>query len=94
MYEIVMRNIFDIFVVLILKQEIYLLVFVDVIYLIGCCDFLFLIVKVVFVIGVDGVMVEVYFDFFVVFLDFVQQMDIFEFEKWLNELKLMMKVKV
>lgn len=42
---------------------------VDVMYSIGCKDIMLLIVKVVLVVGVDGVMVEVYLDLFVVFSD-------------------------
>lgn len=70
-YECVICNILDILVVLILKKEMYLLVVVDVMYLIGCKDLLLLCVKVVIVIGVDVVMVEVYSDLVVVLLDLV-----------------------
>lgn len=42
---------------------------VDVMYSIGRKDIMLLIVKVVLVVGVDGVMVEVYLDFFVVLSD-------------------------
>lgn len=71
MYERVTCNMFDIFVVLILKKEIYLFVVVDVMYFIGWRDFFLLIVKVVMVIGVDVIMVEVYFDLVVVLFDVV-----------------------
>lgn len=70
-FEIFIRFILDILVVLVVKEFLYLLIIVDFLYLVGRREFVIFLVKVVYVVGVDGIMVEVYFELDKVFLDFV-----------------------
>ncbi|WP_102422693.1 bifunctional 3-deoxy-7-phosphoheptulonate synthase/chorismate mutase [Bacillus amyloliquefaciens] len=92
-YETATRNTLDISAVPILKQETHLPVFVDVTHSTGRRDLLLPTAKAALAIGADGVMAEVHPDPSVALSDSAQQMDIPEFEKWLNELKPMLKVK-
>lgn len=68
-YEIVICNMFDLSVVLLMKKLIYFFVIVDLSYGIGIWDFVLLMVCVGVVSGVDGMIVEIYFDFVNVWLD-------------------------
>lgn len=68
-FEIYIRNILDLSVILVVKKFSYLLVIVDLSYVVGklwMVDFLF---KVVIVVGVDGLIIEVYNDLVYVFCD-------------------------
>ncbi|ARV99839.1 bifunctional 3-deoxy-7-phosphoheptulonate synthase/chorismate mutase [Bacillus subtilis] len=91
-YETATRNTLDISAVPILKQETHLPVFVDVTHSTGRRDLLLPTAKAALAIGADGVMAEVHPDPSVALSDSAQQMAIPEFEKWLNELKPMVKV--
>lgn len=68
-YEKVYCNIFDINVLVMLKEKIYLLVIVDFSYGIGFCCFVDKIVLVLVVVGVDGIIMEVYYELEKVFSD-------------------------
>lgn len=86
-YETATRNTLDISAVPILKQETHLPVFVDVTHSTGRRDLLLPTAKAALAIGADGVMAEVHPDPSVALSDSAQQMDIPQFEKWLDALR-------
>lgn len=69
MYEIVMCNIFDLSVVFLIKKLSYFLIIVDLSYGVGIWDLVLLMVWVGVVLGVDGLIVEIYLDLVNVWLD-------------------------
>ncbi|MBH0170900.1 bifunctional 3-deoxy-7-phosphoheptulonate synthase/chorismate mutase [Fictibacillus sp. 18YEL24] len=85
-YERATRNTLDITAVPILKQETHLPVFVDVTHSTGRKDLLLPAAKAAFAIGADGVMAEVHPDPAVALSDAAQQMNIEEFQKFVEEL--------
>ncbi|WP_243291052.1 bifunctional 3-deoxy-7-phosphoheptulonate synthase/chorismate mutase [Bacillus sp. FJAT-47783] len=92
-YERATRNTLDISAVPILKQETHLPVFVDVTHSTGRRDLLLPTAKAALAIGSDGVMVEVHPDPAVALSDSAQQMDIDQFNQFMQELKPLAKVK-
>ncbi|ANC78172.1 chorismate mutase [Fictibacillus phosphorivorans] len=85
-YERATRNTLDITAVPILKQETHLPVFVDVTHSTGRKDLLLPAAKAAFAIGADGVMAEVHPDPAVALSDAAQQMNIEEFQEFVEEL--------
>ncbi|MFZ3589409.1 bifunctional 3-deoxy-7-phosphoheptulonate synthase/chorismate mutase [Bacillus sp. DJP31] len=92
-YERATRNTLDISAVPILKQETHLPVFVDVTHSTGRRDLLLPAAKAALAIGADGVMAEVHPDPAVALSDSAQQMDIDQFNHFLNELQAFHGVK-
>lgn len=92
-YEKATRNTLDISAVPILKQETHLPVFVDVTHSTGRRDLLLPTAKAALAIGADGVMAEVHPDPAVALSDSAQQMDIEQFNHFIEELKPLAKVK-
>lgn len=86
-YERATRNTLDISAVPILKQETHLPVIVDVTHSTGRRDLLLPTAKAALAIGADAVMVEVHPDPAVALSDSNQQMDIPQFENFMNELR-------
>lgn len=86
-YERATRNTLDISAVPILKQETHLPVVVDVTHSTGRRDLLLPTAKAALAIGADAVMVEVHPDPAVALSDSNQQMDIPQFENFMNELR-------
>ncbi|ASK63794.1 chorismate mutase [Virgibacillus phasianinus] len=86
-YEKATRNTLDISAVPILKQETHLPVVVDVTHSTGRKDLLFPTAKAALAIGADAVMAEVHPDPAVALSDSAQQMDIAEFNTFINDLK-------
>jgi 3-deoxy-7-phosphoheptulonate synthase / chorismate mutase len=91
-YERATRNTLDISAVPILKQETHLPVFVDVTHSTGRRDLLVPTAKAALAIGADGVMAEVHPDPAVALSDSAQQMDFDQFDKFMTELKPLLKV--
>jgi 3-deoxy-7-phosphoheptulonate synthase/chorismate mutase len=85
-YERATRNTLDITAVPILKQETHLPVLVDVTHSTGRKDLLLPAAKAALAIGADGVMTEVHPDPAVALSDAAQQMNISEFEHFVEEL--------
>ncbi|GGB48037.1 bifunctional 3-deoxy-7-phosphoheptulonate synthase/chorismate mutase [Fictibacillus barbaricus] len=85
-YERATRNTLDITAVPILKQETHLPVFVDVTHSTGRKDLLLPAAKAALAIGADGVMAEVHPDPAVALSDAAQQMNIEEFERFVEKL--------
>ena len=85
-YERATRNTLDITAVPILKQETHLPVFVDVTHSTGRKDLLLPAAKAALAIGADGVMTEVHPDPAVALSDAAQQMNIDEFESFVEQL--------
>lgn len=92
-YEKATRNTLDISAVPILKQETHLPVFVDVTHSTGRKDLLLPTAKAALAVGADGVMAEVHPDPAVALSDSAQQMNIEEFDHWINELRPLVKQK-
>ncbi|WLR60856.1 bifunctional 3-deoxy-7-phosphoheptulonate synthase/chorismate mutase [Guptibacillus hwajinpoensis] len=86
-YEKATRNTLDITAVPILKQETHLPVLVDVTHSTGRKDLLFPAAKAGLAIGADGIMVEVHPDPAVALSDAAQQLDIPQYEQFVNDLK-------
>ncbi|MFY4774559.1 bifunctional 3-deoxy-7-phosphoheptulonate synthase/chorismate mutase [Metabacillus sp. RGM 3146] len=86
-YEKATRNTLDISAVPILKQETHLPVFVDVTHSTGRRDLLLPTAKAALAIGADGVMAEVHPDPAVALSDSAQQMNIDQFNDWINALR-------
>ncbi|MCK6258778.1 bifunctional 3-deoxy-7-phosphoheptulonate synthase/chorismate mutase [Fictibacillus sp. KIGAM418] len=86
-YEKATRNTLDISAVPILKMETHLPVFVDVTHSTGRRDLLLPITKAALAIGADGVMAEVHPDPAVALSDSAQQMNIDQFNEWINALR-------
>ncbi|TLS39083.1 bifunctional 3-deoxy-7-phosphoheptulonate synthase/chorismate mutase [Pseudalkalibacillus caeni] len=86
-YEKATRNTLDITSVPILKQETHLPVFVDVTHSTGRRDLLLPAAKAGLAIGADGIMVEVHPDPAVALSDSAQQLDINQFNKFMDEIK-------
>ncbi|MFM1654375.1 bifunctional 3-deoxy-7-phosphoheptulonate synthase/chorismate mutase [Brevibacillus sp. B_LB10_24] len=85
-YEKATRNTLDISAVPLLKQETHLPVFVDVTHSTGRRDLLLPTAKAGFAVGADGVMVEVHPDPDVALSDAKQQLNIPQFNEFLDEL--------
>lgn len=85
-YETATRNTLDISAVPILKQETHLPVFVDVTHSTGRRDLLLPAAKAALAIGADAVMAEVHPDPAVALSDSAQQMDISQFNQFVDEL--------
>lgn len=77
-YEIVYWNIMDINVIVMFKEKMYFLVIVDFFYGIGLCCYVDKIVLVFIMVGVDGVIMEVYEQFEKAFLDGQQMLSFLE----------------
>ncbi len=86
-YEKATRNTLDISAVPILKQETHLPVFVDVTHSTGRRDLLLPAAKAALAIGADGVMAEVHPDPSVALSDSAQQMDIPQFNEFIEALR-------
>ncbi|WP_257352232.1 bifunctional 3-deoxy-7-phosphoheptulonate synthase/chorismate mutase [Pseudalkalibacillus decolorationis] len=86
-YEKATRNTLDISAVPILKQETHLPVFVDVTHSTGRRDLLIPTAKAALAIGADGVMAEVHPDPAVALSDAAQQMDINQFNDFIEKLR-------
>ncbi|WLD92397.1 bifunctional 3-deoxy-7-phosphoheptulonate synthase/chorismate mutase [Alkalihalobacillus sp. AL-G] len=86
-YENATRNTLDISAVPILKQETHLPVFVDVTHSTGRRDLLLPTAKASLAIGADGVMAEVHPDPAVALSDAAQQMDINQFNEFVEKLR-------
>ncbi|WP_257351965.1 bifunctional 3-deoxy-7-phosphoheptulonate synthase/chorismate mutase [Pseudalkalibacillus decolorationis] len=86
-YERATRNTLDITAVPILKQETHLPVMVDVTHSTGRKDLLFPAAQAALAIGADGVMAEVHPDPAVALSDSAQQMDIPEFNDFMQKIK-------
>lgn len=86
-YEKATRNTLDISAVPILKQETHLPVLVDVTHSTGRRDLLLPTAKAALAIGADAVMAEVHPDPAVALSDSAQQMDINQFNQFIDELK-------
>jgi 3-deoxy-7-phosphoheptulonate synthase/chorismate mutase len=86
-YEKATRNTLDISAVPILKQETHLPVLVDVTHSTGRRDLLLPTAKAALAIGADGVMVEVHPDPAVALSDSAQQLDIDQFNTFMDELR-------
>lgn len=93
-YERATRNTLDISAVPILKKETHLPVMVDVTHSTGRRDLLLPAAKAALAIGADGVMAEVHPDPAVALSDSAQQMDIGQFNEFMNELKSLNLVNV
>lgn len=91
-YERATRNTLDISAVPILKKETHLPVVVDVTHSTGRKDLLLPATKAALAIGADAVMAEVHPDPAVALSDSAQQMDIEEFNKYMDEVKAFAKV--
>ncbi|MDT8859363.1 bifunctional 3-deoxy-7-phosphoheptulonate synthase/chorismate mutase [Alkalihalobacillus sp. MEB130] len=85
-YETATRNTLDISAVPILKQETHLPVLVDVTHSTGRRDLLLPTAKAAFAIGADAIMAEVHPDPAVALSDSAQQMDIPQFNKFIDDL--------
>ncbi|WP_409276322.1 bifunctional 3-deoxy-7-phosphoheptulonate synthase/chorismate mutase [Neobacillus sp. SCS-31] len=85
-YEKATRNTLDITAVPILKQETHLPVMVDVTHSTGRRDLLLPAAKAALAIGADGVMAEVHPDPAVALSDSAQQMNLDQFDNFLNEI--------
>lgn len=85
-YEKATRNTLDISAVPILKKETHLPVFVDVTHSTGRRDLLIPTAKAALAIGADGVMAEVHPDPAVALSDSAQQMDLEQFDTFVNEI--------
>jgi 3-deoxy-7-phosphoheptulonate synthase/chorismate mutase len=92
-YERATRNTLDISAVPILKQETHLPVMVDVTHSTGRRDLLLPAAKAALAIGADGIMAEVHPDPAVALSDSAQQMNIDQFNHFLNELQAFFPVK-
>jgi 3-deoxy-7-phosphoheptulonate synthase/chorismate mutase len=86
-YEKATRNTLDISAVPILKQETHLPVMVDVTHSTGRRDLLLPTAKAALAIGADGVMAEVHPDPAVALSDNAQQMDLNQFDEFVNSLR-------
>lgn len=86
-YERATRNTLDISAVPILKKETHLPVLVDVTHSTGRRDLLLPTAKAALAIGADGVMAEVHPDPAVALSDNAQQMDLKQFDEFMNELR-------
>jgi 3-deoxy-7-phosphoheptulonate synthase / chorismate mutase len=86
-YEKATRNTLDISAVPILKQETHLPVMVDVTHSTGRRDLLLPTAKAALAIGADGVMAEVHPDPAVALSDNAQQMDLKQFDEFVNSLR-------
>ncbi len=86
-YEKATRNTLDISAVPILKQETHLPVFVDVTHSTGRRDLLLPASRAALAIGADGVMAEVHPDPAVALSDSAQQMNIDQFNEYMNSLR-------
>ena len=86
-YERATRNTLDISAVPILKKETHLPVFVDVTHSTGRRDLLIPCAKAALAIGADGVMAEVHPDPAVALSDSAQQMDIAQFNEFMEEVR-------
>ncbi|MEW8985895.1 MAG: chorismate mutase, partial [Bacillus sp. (in: firmicutes)] len=86
-YERATRNTLDISAVPILKKETHLPVMVDVTHSTGRRDLLLPAAKAALAIGADGVMAEVHPDPAVALSDNAQQMDLKQFDEFLEGLK-------
>lgn len=86
-YERATRNTLDITAVPILKQETHLPVLVDVTHSTGRKDLLLPAAKAALAIGADGVMAEVHPDPAVALSDSQQQMDLKQFDQFMEDLK-------
>lgn len=86
-YERATRNTLDISAVPILKQETHLPVLVDVTHSTGRRDLLLPAAKAALAIGADGVMIEVHPDPAVALSDAGQQLDIAQFNKFLQDIE-------
>lgn len=86
-YERATRNTLDITAVPILKQETHLPVLVDVTHSTGRKDLLLPAAKAALAIGADGVMAEVHPDPAVALSDSQQQMDLKQFDEFMEDLK-------
>ena len=86
-YERATRNTLDISAVPILKKETHLPVTVDVTHSTGRRDLLLPAAKAALAIGADAIMAEVHPDPAVALSDSLQQMDIAQFNEFMNELK-------
>ncbi|MBP1969066.1 3-deoxy-7-phosphoheptulonate synthase/chorismate mutase [Virgibacillus natechei] len=86
-YEKATRNTLDISAVPVLKKETHLPVIVDVTHSTGRKDLLFPTAKAALAIGADAVMAEVHPDPAVALSDSAQQMNIPEFNEFMNDLK-------
>ncbi|ASV68659.1 bifunctional 3-deoxy-7-phosphoheptulonate synthase/chorismate mutase [Cytobacillus sp. FSL W7-1323] len=93
-YEKATRNTLDITAVPILKQETHLPVMVDVTHSTGRKDLLLPAAKAALAIGADGVMAEVHPDPAVALSDSAQQMDLNQFDQFMNALKLPSQIQV
>ena len=91
-YEKATRNTLDISAVPILKKETHLPVVVDVTHSTGRKDLLLPATKAALAIGADAVMAEVHPDPAVALSDSAQQMDIAEFNEYMNEVKAFAKL--
>ncbi|MBM7660509.1 3-deoxy-7-phosphoheptulonate synthase/chorismate mutase [Bacillus mesophilus] len=92
-YEKATRNTLDISAVPILKQETHLPVMVDVTHSTGRRDLLLPTAKAALAIGADGIMAEVHPDPAVALSDSAQQMNIEQFNHFLDELHAFMPIK-
>ncbi len=90
-FERATRNTLDITSVPILKQETHLPVFVDVVHSTGRRDLLLPAAKAALAIGADGVMAEVHPDPAVALSDASQQMDLEQFDQFVNGIRSFMK---
>ncbi|MFC7393602.1 bifunctional 3-deoxy-7-phosphoheptulonate synthase/chorismate mutase [Scopulibacillus cellulosilyticus] len=86
-YERATRNTLDISAVPILKQETHLPVLVDVTHSTGRRDLLLPTAKAALAIGADGIMAEVHPDPAVALSDAAQQMDLEQFDQFVEQLK-------
>jgi 3-deoxy-7-phosphoheptulonate synthase / chorismate mutase len=93
-YETATRNTLDISAVPILKQETHLPVFVDVTHSTGRRDLLLPITKAALAIGADGIMAEVHPEPAVALSDSAQQMNIDQFNEWIDALRPLAALKV
>jgi len=91
-YEKATRNTLDISAVPILKKETHLPVVVDVTHSTGRKDLLLPTTKAALAIGADAIMAEVHPDPAVALSDSAQQMDIAEFNEYMNEVKAFAKL--
>ncbi|MDF2534630.1 MAG: aroF [Bacillales bacterium] len=85
-YEKATRNTLDITAVPILKQETHLPVFVDVVHSTGRRDLLLPAAKAALAIGADGIMAEVHPDPAVALSDSAQQMNLAQFDAFVDEI--------
>lgn len=92
-YEKATRNTLDISAVPILKQSTHLPVFVDVTHSTGRRDLLIPTAKAAIAIGADGVMAEVHPDPAVALSDSAQQMDLKQFDTFMQEIEKMLHLE-